>query len=103
MFKNFALIFSFTLSFTTLSAQDFEGQISYKVVYETKNTQVTDHLWETRLGTQQEYYFKTGNYKVVSNSQLVEWQLYLNKENKIYNKIKDETNVFGTKDSVLTI
>lgn len=99
--KKFLIILSCCLCLTSLIAQNFEGQITYKIVYETKNTQVTDHLWETRLGTLQDYYFKGGNYKVVSNSDLVEWQLYLNKENKIYNKIKNETNVFGTDASIV--
>lgn len=101
MIKNLIVLLFLAIPISVTYTQNFEGKVTYKVSYETKNPEVTDHLWETRLGTELDFYFKTGNYKVNSNGALVEWQLYLNKTNKIYKKIKDETSVFGTDASMV--
>ena len=38
------------------------------------------------LGSEMEYYIKDGNYKTITNGTFLQWQLYVNKDNKLYNK-----------------
>ncbi len=93
----FLLLFVFTsLSF----AQNFEGKITYKNVYDSKNPQVTDHQWDVMMGTKQEYYYKNGNYKSVVNGTLIQWQLYLQNKNKIYTKMVNSDTAFATDASI---
>ena len=48
-----------------------------------------DQQWQMLLGSTQEYYIKGGNYKSVTNGQLMQWQLYINKDNKLYSKMSN--------------
>lgn len=41
------------------------------------------------LGSTQEYFIKDSDYKSVTNGSLFQWQLYLNKDNKLYNKMSN--------------
>jgi hypothetical protein len=68
------------------AAQPFEGEIIYKISVKTKFPAVSDEQWTKMIGTKQEYYTKQGKYKSVTNGTLMEWQLYSNKDNKIYAK-----------------
>jgi len=66
--------------------QNFEGKVSYENTIKSKNPAVTDQQFMTMLGTKQEYFIKGGNYKSVTNGTFILWQVYINKDNKIYNK-----------------
>jgi len=70
---------------TTLHAQ-FEGEIIYKNKYESRLPAVSDDQLTAMLGTETQYYIKGGNYKTVTNGSVLQWQLYVNKDNKLYNK-----------------
>jgi hypothetical protein len=87
----FALI---TFSTLTLFGQNFEGKITYSNTYKNKNPQMTDQQWLSMMGGTQEYYIKGGNYKSVTNGTLMQWQLYVNSENKLYSKMSNSETVF---------
>jgi len=94
----------------TMSAfgQSFEGKIVYKNTYTTKNPKVSSQKWDAMMGTTQEYFIKKGNYKTVANGTLFQWQLYINKENKLYNKMANSEAVLwndcsSNQDDILKI
>jgi len=67
-------------------AQSFEGEIIYKNAYKSKMDAVTDEQFNAMTGTVQEFYIKGGDYKSVANGSMFQWQLYVNKDNKLYTK-----------------
>lgn len=69
--------------------QHFEGKIVYKNSYTSKTPGVTDEQFNSMLGSVQEYYFKDGDYKSVFNGSMLESQLYLSKDNKLYSKMSN--------------
>lgn len=75
-------------------AQTFEGKIVYQNTVKSKVKEVTDQQWIALLGSEQEYFIKKGNYKSISNGTMFQWQLYLNNENKIYNKLAASNSAF---------
>jgi hypothetical protein len=79
-----------------LYGQGFEGKIVYLNQYSSKMADVTTRLMETMLGTQQQYFIRDGDYKSVSNGSFVHWQLYLNSENRLYNKTAGTNDVAWT-------
>lgn len=83
-----ALLFTFT-SF----AQTFEGKIVYKNKYKSKTSNVTDAQLNSMMGSKYEYFVKGGDYKSTTNGLLLQWQLYVNKDNKLYNKMSSEEAV----------
>ena len=46
------------------------------------------------LGTTHNYFIQGGNYKTVTNGAFAQWQLYINKENRVYNKMISSDTVF---------
>lgn len=80
-----------------LWAQSFEGKIVYQVRYKSKTSKLTDEQLATMLGTKQIYYVKGGDYKTIAPSSMGEWQLYINHDNKLYNK-KPASNVLSWND-----
>src|SRR5688572_13682116 len=69
--------------------QNFEGKIVYKNSYTSKMPGLTDEQFTSMMGTTQEYYIKDGDYKSVVNGSLLQWQLYVNKDNKLYTKMSN--------------
>ena len=97
-------IFTVILWFTTLSvlSQDFEGKVTYQNKYKSKIPQVTTEQLTSMLGTSQEYFLKNGNYKSVTNGTFSNWQLYINKDNKLYTKLSNKDTVYWQDASVFT-
>jgi hypothetical protein len=91
-------IFSFLLmmGFTSLSlsAQNFEGEIIYSNVYQSKIAGLSDEKFTTLMGTEQDYFIKGANYKSVMNGTLAQWQLYVPGENKLYTKMSNSDSAF---------
>lgn len=87
--KKTALTFLTAFSILLTFGQAFEGKIVYHNTYKSKNQQMPDQQWQMMLGSNQEYFIKGGNYKSVANGQLMQWQLYVNKDNKLYNKMSN--------------
>lgn len=80
--------FLFASLFATIAfGQGFEGKIVYKNIYKSKIPNVSDEQFTTMMGSVQEYFIKDGDYKSVANGTFFQWQLYLNKDNKLYNKM----------------
>ena len=76
-----------TLFAITSFGQTFEGKIVYKNTYKSKMPNVTDEQFTTMMGSTQEYFIKNGDYKTVADGSLFQWQLYVNKDNKLYSKM----------------
>jgi hypothetical protein len=74
--------------------QTFEGKITYQNSYTSKLPNVQDQQFNSMMGTTQEYIIKGGDYKSSSNGTLVQWQLYINKDNKLYNKMSNSETIF---------
>jgi hypothetical protein len=83
-------------------AQNFEGKIIYKNIYKSKIPNITDQQLNDMMGTRQEYLIKNGDYKSLTNGSLVQWQLYINKDNKLYNKLATSETILFTDGSVNT-
>lgn len=73
--------------------QTFEGRIVYQNTYESKLPGVTDEQLAMSLGSKQDYLIKGGNYKSISSGASWTWQIYLEKDNKLYNKMADSDAV----------
>ena len=52
------------------------------------------------MGSKFEYSIKNGDYKSISNGTIFQWQLYINKENKIYNKFANSPKALWTDASL---
>jgi hypothetical protein len=94
-----------TLALTALTVinvfgQSFEGEIIYTNSYKSKNEKMTDQQWTSMMGSTQEYLIKGGDYKSIANGTLVQWQLYINKDNKLYNKMSNSETAFWNDASV---
>ena len=98
--KNVIAIIFIVLISRTVFGQTFEGKILYANSYKSKNPKMTDQQWTSMLGSIQEYLIKGGDYKSVANGTLVQWQLYINKDNKLYNKMSNSETVFWNEASV---
>lgn len=81
-------------------SQPFEGRITYNNSFKSKNTQIKDEQWKAMLGATQEYYIKGGDYKSVTNGTFAQWQLYINKDNKFYNKMSNSETIFWNDTSI---
>lgn len=76
--------------------QTFEGKIIYKNEYKSKMANVADDQFSSMMGTTQEYYIKGGNYKSSTNGTFMQWQLYINGDNKLYSKMSSSPNISWT-------
>lgn len=81
-------------------SQTFEGEIVYANSYQSKNPQLTDVQWNSMLGTMQNYIIKNGDYKSSSDGNLMQWQLYINKDNKLYSKMSNSEIAFWNDGNV---
>jgi hypothetical protein len=52
------------------------------------------------LGNTQNYLVKGGDYKSIANGKLMQWQLYINKDNKLYNKMANSDIVYWNDASI---
>jgi hypothetical protein len=86
MIKTITFLFAILFASTSFG-QTFEGKIVYKNTYKSKMPNVTDTQFATMMGSTQEYFIKNGDYKSIANGALFQWQLYVNKDNKLYTKM----------------
>jgi len=87
------LVLILLVSLNTFS-QVFEGEIVYSNSYKSKNPKMNDEQWNMLLGTVQTYIIKNGDYKSTMNGAMAQWQLYINKENRLYNKMSQSETAF---------
>ena len=97
--KNIAILCLF-LSTITAFSQSFEGKITYTNTFKTKNTKITDQQWTTMLGSNQEYFIKDGDYKSITNGTFVQWQQYINAENRLYIKMANTETLLWNDGSI---
>jgi hypothetical protein len=79
---------------TVLFAQSFEGKIVYKNSFKSKTAGVTDDQFNSMMGTTHEYFIKGGSYKTISNGSFMQWQQYVNSDNKLYTKMANSEAAF---------
>lgn len=103
-------MFCFLALFSTgvIFGQSFEGKITYRNSYKSKNEKIPDQQWATLMGSTEEYFIKGGSYKSLFNGTLVQWQLYNNGENRLYNKLSNSETILwsdagANSDSVLKV
>jgi hypothetical protein len=84
--KTINLLLALLISISSF-AQSFEGKIVYSNSLKSKMANVTDQQLTAMMGSTQEYFIKGGDYKSVSNGSFFKWQLYVNKDNKLYSKM----------------
>ncbi|MEO8885943.1 MAG: hypothetical protein ABI367_07755 [Mucilaginibacter sp.] len=82
-----------TLSGLLCFAQSFEGEIVYNNTYKSKMPSLTDEKFTAMMGTTQNYYIKDGAYRSETNGTLVQWQIYINPENRLYSKSHNSETV----------
>ena len=88
MKKKFLTLFTI-LSFITMFGQEFEGKITYSNSFKSKNPEMTDQQLQSVMGSTQEFIIKDGDYKSSLNGMYLQWQLYINKDNKLYTKMSN--------------
>lgn len=101
-------LFTLLIALSTLISygQNFEGKITYKNDY--KNTKIGDELYTRIAGDTQQYFYKNGNYKSITNGTLSQWQLHLANGYKIYNQLNFPNKIFWTDvskndDSIISV
>ena len=100
MRKSLLILTISLITAATSFGQTFEGKIIYSNSYKSKSPQVSDQQWTLMMGSTQEYLIKGGNYKSIANGTLVQWQLYINKDNKLYNKMSNSETAFWNDGNV---
>jgi hypothetical protein len=88
MTKTITFLFATIFAFASFG-QTFEGKIIYKNNYKSKMPNMSDEQFTTMMGSTQEYFIKNGDYKSVANGSFFQWQLYVNKDNKLYSKMSN--------------
>jgi len=73
--------------------QSFEGEIVYKMAFKSKIPNVSDVQLTAMMGDTNLYYIQGGNYKTVSNGKYLQWQVYINAVNKLYNKTSNSESL----------
>lgn len=102
-----SVLFTTVLLSGSLLAQGFEGTIKYSNEIKSKMENITSIQFTQMLGNTQDYFIKGNHYKSVSNGAVLQWQLYVPTENKLYSKTSN-TDVLlwndgaENKDSVLS-
>jgi hypothetical protein len=87
-------------SITFASGQNFEGKITYRNEYKSKAPTVTNEQFASFMGATWEYYIKEGNYKTTTDGTFFQWQLYVNKDNKLYNKMSNSAAILWNDGAV---
>lgn len=78
----------------TSYGQSFEGKIVYQNKYKSKTPPINDKQLTKMMGAKQEYFIKDGDYKSTTDGTYLQWQLYVNKDNKLYNKMSTSETLF---------
>lgn len=61
---------------------------------------MTDEQFTTMMGSKQEYFIKNGDYKSLGNGSFFQWQLYVNKDNKVYSKVANSDTLLWNDGAV---
>jgi len=77
----------------SILAQPFEGKIVYHNTYKSKIASLSDVQLSSMMGPTIEYFIKGGNYRSNLNGSFAQWQLYINADNKLYNKFANTQDI----------
>lgn len=91
----FILSLIFTSSFIAQTTTPlFEGEVTYTNTFRSKNAQLKEKQLSVMMGAVHNYFVKNGNYKTVTNGAFAQWQLYIQKDNKLYNKMASSDTLY---------
>ena len=93
MNKLFAIALVFLTVTLTVHSQTFEGKIIYQNTLKSKLPNTTDQELTSIMGSTQDYIIKGGNYRSSTNGRVLIWQLYINRENRLYNKMSNSETI----------
>src|SRR5215831_6629069 len=91
--KRTYLMFAAVFLSLSIFAQLFEGKIVYHNTYKSKIASLSDQQLLSMMGTTNDYFIKGGNYRSTFNGNFVQWQLYINADNKLYNKFANTQDI----------
>ncbi|MEP7107785.1 MAG: hypothetical protein ABI760_07380 [Ferruginibacter sp.] len=89
-----------TVISTSAVGQTFEGKITYTNSFKSKTPNMKSEQFNKMMGTTLEYYIRNGDYKSVANGSLLQWQLYVNSENKLYTKMANSDTLIWNDGAV---
>jgi len=69
--------------------QTFEGEIVYQNVYKSKIPNLSDEKFTTLMGSTQDYFIKEAEYRSNANGTLLQWQIYVPADNRLYTKMSN--------------
>jgi len=100
------LFIAFIITITSY-AQNFEGEIIYQNTFKSKIPSLTDEKFASLMGSTQDYFIKDDKYKSISNGALLQWQIYIPADNKMYTKMYNNdaalwTDAGSNSDSVIS-
>lgn len=98
--RTFKILVVLLTTILTTYGQEFEGKVVYKNDYKSKIPNATSEQFNSMMGTTLEYLIKGGNYKSTTNGTLFQWQLYINKDNKLYNKMTNSPAILWNDGAV---
>lgn len=78
----------------SVSAQEFEGKVTYQVKFESKIPNVPSEQFAAMMGSVQDYFYRSGDYRIQGNGTLFQWQLFVRKDNRLYSKLSSTTAVY---------
>jgi hypothetical protein len=89
-------------------AQSFEGKVVYHNTYKSKIASLNDQQLTSMMGNTQDWYIKDGDYKSETDGTFAKWQLYINKDNKLYSKLANSEAILwndgaANADSVISV
>jgi hypothetical protein len=92
----------------TSYGQGFEGEVTYQSTYKSKIPSLTDEKFASLMGTTQNFFIKGDKYKSVLNGELLQWQLYVPADNKLFTKMANNeaalwTDAGTNPDSILSM
>ena len=82
-------VFQFLLIFLSLKSaygQAFEGKMTYLNTFKSRIAGMSDEQMAAIMGTTQEYFTNGRDYKSMTKGSALLWQIYINSDNKLYNK-----------------
>jgi len=100
-----AIIF---LNVSPAFSQNFEGKVTYNITVKGNIGDLSAEQITTMMGDKMEYYIKGGNYKNAMSGKIMQWQIYVNKDNKLYEKHNNSDTILWTdcttnQDSIINI
>lgn len=102
MKKTIFLSLFLCLFYVHANAQNFEGRIVYENTYKSKIPNVSDDQFNAMMGNEQTYLIKGGNYKSIMDGTMMQWQLYLGNDNKLYMKMAASPVIYWSDGAVNT-